>query len=170
VLAVGKDLGRDYATFVDAMAQVDADAEIVAFPRNLEGVSLPPRIRTRRVDSGELRALYARASCVVIPQHPEGYVYGAEGGLTALLDAMAMARPVVATDRLIIREYIDDGVEALLVPARDADALATAIHALLDNPARADAMGAAGRARVERAHTTLAFAAQLADVLHTLEP
>jgi hypothetical protein len=161
VLAVGKDLARDYRTFADAVRGLDVRSEIAALPRNLEGVSLPPNTRAHWPSLTDLRDLYARAGVVVIPQHAEDFLYGADGGLTVLLEAMAMGRPVVATDRPMMREYVEDGVEALLVPPGDPAALREAIVRALDAPQ----LGAAGRARVERDYTSRHFAERLARVL-----
>jgi glycosyltransferase involved in cell wall biosynthesis len=168
VLAVGKDLARDYATFAAALGRIDARAEVVALPRNLVGVDLPLNAVARQLDIGDLRERYAQSAVVVVPQRRADFEHGADGGLTVLLEAMAMGRPVVASDRPLVREYVDDGVEALLVPPEDPEALRAAIEQLLGDAERAGAMGAAGRARVERAHTTRAFAAGLAPVLRSV--
>ena len=64
-----------------------------------------------------------------------------------LIEAMAAARPVVATAGGGVAEVVVDGVTGLLVPPEDPAALAAAIAALLSDPARAAAMGTAGRAR-----------------------
>jgi len=66
-----------------------------------------------------------------------------------LLEAMAMERPVVATGTGGVPEIVEDTVTGLLVPPADAVALARAVGALLADPARAHAMGRAGRRRVE---------------------
>ena len=108
----------------------------------------------------DLRDLYARASCVVLPQRSDDYPYGSEGGgLTALLEAMAMGRPVVATERAILRDYLEDGVDGILVPPEDPDALREAVQRVLGDPDLARSLGAAARTRVERAHTSRGFAA-----------
>jgi glycosyltransferase involved in cell wall biosynthesis len=72
-----------------------------------------------------------------------------EGMSNAVLEYMAAGRPVVATAVGATAELVQDGVTGLLVPPNDAAALARAIGTLLDDPARAVAMGAAGRRRVE---------------------
>jgi glycosyltransferase involved in cell wall biosynthesis len=168
VLAVGKDLARDFATFAEAVAPLDADAEIIALPRNVAGVTLPANARVRRVSLVELRELYARAACVVVPQRGDEFSYGADGGLTVLLEAMAMARPIVATDRQLVREYVDHGVEALLVQPEEPAALREAIEAVLGDRELAESLGAAARVRVERSHSTRSFAAQLAPLLESV--
>jgi glycosyltransferase involved in cell wall biosynthesis len=71
-----------------------------------------------------------------------------EGLGTSLLDAMACRRAIVATTAGGIPEIVEDGVNGLLVPPRDAAALAAAIvRALRDDALRND-MADAGFARV----------------------
>jgi glycosyltransferase involved in cell wall biosynthesis len=65
-----------------------------------------------------------------------------------LIEAMAAAKPVVATDAGAAREIVDHGVEGLLVPAEDAQALAGAVAQLLSDPDLARTMGQRGRATV----------------------
>ena len=71
-----------------------------------------------------------------------------EGLGVAILEAMAMALPVVASDVGGIPEIVDAGRTGVLVPPEDAAALASAIAALDRDRALAHQMGAAGRARV----------------------
>lgn len=167
VVAVGKDLARDYASYIDAARGLDVDARIVAHPRNLEGIALSPNVTLLRdLSFPQLRDEYAHAACVVLPQRSDAYPYGSEGGgLTALLEAMAMGKPIVASDRAILHDYVDDGVEALLVPPEDPQALRAAIERVLGDAELARSLGAAARVRVERAHTSRGFAAELAPVL-----
>jgi len=168
VLAVGKDLARDYGTFAEAVRRLGVRAEIAAYPRNLEGLELPPGTRARAVSSSELRELYAGAACVVVPQRGQEYPYGSEGGgLTSLLETLAMGRPLVATDRPILRDYVTDGETALVVPPEEPEALAAAIRRVLDDGELARRVGEAGRARVEAELTTRHFAERIAPILRT---
>jgi glycosyltransferase involved in cell wall biosynthesis len=66
-----------------------------------------------------------------------------EGLPLALLEAMVLGRPVVATAVGSIPDAVRDGDSALLVPPGDADALAAAIRRLLDDPDLAARLGAA---------------------------
>lgn len=166
IVSVGKDPARDYATLAAAVERIDARLEIAAYPRNLAGVTLPRNARARVLSSGEVRDLCARATCIVLPQRRHAYPYGSEGGgLTALLEAMALARPVVATDRPVIREYVADEETALVVPPEDPASMRAAIERVLQNRQLGESLGAAGRARVETEHTTRRFAERLAGVL-----
>ena len=71
-----------------------------------------------------------------------------EGLGTSLLDAMACARPIVATDTGGIPEVVVHEETGLLVPPKDPDALSDALVALLEDEERARRYGAAGYERV----------------------
>jgi hypothetical protein len=169
VLTVGKDLARDYATFLDAVVGLGVPVELGVHPRNLQGLHLPEGARARWASSIELRELYASAGCVVLPQRVDGHPYGSEGGgLTALLEAMAMGKAIVASERGVLRDYVTDGVDALIVPPEDPAALRAAIERVLGDHELAQRLGHAARSRVERDHTTPAFAARLAPLLRSV--
>jgi glycosyltransferase involved in cell wall biosynthesis len=68
-----------------------------------------------------------------------------EGMGTALLDAMALGRPIVATKVGGIPDIVLDGKSGLLVPSRDPDELARAILKLARAPQLRDEMGAQGK-------------------------
>lgn len=68
-----------------------------------------------------------------------------EGMSNAILEAMAMEKPVVATDVGGTGEVIRDGQSGLLVPPKDSAALAVAINEMLVAPERAREMGRLGR-------------------------
>jgi len=72
----------------------------------------------------------------------------AEGLSNVVLEAMAAGVPVVATSVGGTPEMVEDGVTGLLVPSRDAAALAQAIGSLLGDPARGRSIGQAGQRRV----------------------
>lgn len=74
----------------------------------------------------------------------------AEGLPLSVLEAMASARPVVATGVGDIPRAVQDGITGLLVPAGRPQALAAALADLLAAPAHAEALGRAGRVAVER--------------------
>jgi len=76
-----------------------------------------------------------------------------EGLGTSLLDAMAASRPIVATSAGGIPEIVENGVNGLLVPPRDAPSLAAAIVRALKDPALRQQLGAAGFARVNERFT-----------------
>lgn len=85
---------------------------------------------------------------------------------TVLLEAMATARPVVSTRLSGIPEIVLDGETGRLVPPCDAASLADALAELLGDPARAAAMGRAGRRRAEALFDLHANAQRLREWLH----
>jgi glycosyltransferase involved in cell wall biosynthesis len=72
-----------------------------------------------------------------------------EGLPNALIEAMAMGRPLIATRCGGTREIVDDGVNGLLV-THDVDAIASALIDVLGDPVRQHAMAIEARARAER--------------------
>jgi glycosyltransferase involved in cell wall biosynthesis len=89
---------------------------------------------------------YAMADVVAVPSLAEGF------GLTAV-EALAAARPLVATDAGALPEILEHGRTALLVPAGDECALAAALDRLLTETALARELATAGRAEYERHYT-----------------
>jgi glycosyltransferase involved in cell wall biosynthesis len=71
-----------------------------------------------------------------------------EGVSLALLEAMAAGKPVIATAVGGLPEVVTEGDNGLLIPPRDAEALAGALARLLTDPALAQRLGANARARV----------------------
>lgn len=90
----------------------------------------------------DVEEILARSHVAVLPTYGEGIPL-------TLLEAAACGRPIVATDVPGCREVVRHEGNGLLVPARDARALAEAIVSLVDDPARRAAMGAEGRRRAE---------------------
>lgn len=86
-------------------------------------------------------------------------------GLVAL-EAMAMARPVVATRAGGVPEFVIDREHGLLVPPRDPQALASALLELLADPELARELGRRGRRRVELAHTAERYSATVGRVIY----
>ena len=72
-----------------------------------------------------------------------------EAASLTVLEAMATSLPVVVTNVGGNPEMVRHEVEGLLVERGDADACATALHRLLDDPSLARRLGDAGRRRVE---------------------
>jgi len=73
-----------------------------------------------------------------------------EGFGRSAAEAMACAKPVVATKVGGVPEVVDDGITGSLVLPKNPNALAEAIITLLQNKEKAQRMGQAGRKRVEK--------------------
>jgi len=90
----------------------------------------------------DMSAVLESSSIACLPSYREGLP-------KVLLEAAACGRPLVATDVPGCREIVIDGSNGLLVPVRDAPALADAIGRLLADPGLRVAMGRRGRELVE---------------------
>ena len=91
----------------------------------------------------DMPAVLAQASIACLPSYREGLP-------KALLEAMASGLPCVTTDVPGCREAVRDGDNGLIVPARDARALANALKTLILDPDLRARMGARGLQRVHQ--------------------
>jgi D-inositol-3-phosphate glycosyltransferase len=94
-------------------------------------------------DQDVLPYYYAAAEMVVMPSHYESF------GMVAL-EAMAMGRPVIASEVGGLAFLIQDGINGYHVPTRDPESLAERMFELLSNPDCREQMGRAARANAER--------------------
>jgi glycogen synthase len=137
--------------------------ERAALRRLADELGVADRITvTGFVPHGMVPGLLAGADVVVMPSRYE------ELG-TALIEAMAAGRPVVATRVGGIPELVRDGVDGLLVPPDDPQALAKAVTRVLANPVLAAELGANGRGRVA-GHDWAVLAGRVLDVYRSVLP
>jgi glycosyltransferase involved in cell wall biosynthesis len=94
-------------------------------------------------EQSDIAALYRQAHIVVLPSYREGLP-------KSLIEAAACCRAVVTTDVPGCRDAIEPGVTGLLVPARDAQALADAVLRLATDAGLRRQMGLAGRQLAEQ--------------------
>jgi glycosyltransferase involved in cell wall biosynthesis len=93
----------------------------------------------------DMPQVLAAAQVVVLPSY-----YG-EGLPKVLIEAAACGRAVVTTDHPGCRDAVESGISGVLVPVRDAEALANALEGLINDPKLCLTMGNAGRSLAERA-------------------
>lgn len=95
-------------------------------------------------ETDDVRPVLADADCIVLPSYREGLP-------RSLLEAAAMAKPMIATDVPGCRDVVVDGDNGLLCKVRSPASLAAAMDAMLTlNPAERAAMGQRARDRVEK--------------------
>lgn len=120
------------------------------------------RVEVREnVGADDLAEAYREASMFALSSDEEGL------GIV-ILEAMATARPVVATRCGGPESVVEDGRTGLLVPVGDGDALAAAMSALVDDPGKAAAMGSAARAAVEARFSREAAGRVVTDALDSV--
>ncbi|MCA3582467.1 MAG: glycosyltransferase family 4 protein [Methylocystis sp.] len=95
-----------------------------------------------RIDQDEVPAIWAEHHAAVLPSR------GGEGLPRTLLEAAGCGRAILTTDVPGCRDLVRGGVEGLLVPPDDPEALTRAILAMAAEPHWIDHMGAAARARI----------------------
>jgi len=106
-----------------------------------------------RLPAEEVAKQYQKSSLLVLPSVHEGF------GLV-LLEAMASGLPVVATDRSGAVDCVEAGKEGLVVPARNAEALAEAILWCYQHRDRSRTMGRAARTKIEQRFTLAHYEAR----------
>ncbi len=143
---------KGVAEFVEAARIINADGVIARFalvglPDEGNPSTIPPARIEQWVISGlvehwgwrdDMAAVYHTASLVCLPSYGEGLA-------KSLIEAAACGRALVASDIPGCREVVRQGVNGLLVPPRDARALADALRALLADSTRLEEMGRASR-------------------------
>jgi glycosyltransferase involved in cell wall biosynthesis len=150
ICAVGLEF-RDYPTLMAAVRGLDVEVVIAAAspwskrPDSTQAAEVPSNVTVRKFSQYELRQLYADSQFVVMPLYNVNF----QAGVTAILEAMAMAKAVICSRTPGQSDVIAEGENGFYVPPEDPTALRTQIQFLLDNPDLAKAMGQTGRRRVE---------------------
>ena len=148
VLSAGRE-HRDYQTLVDAVGGTarlfvaDSSTHSLRAHRRVPQ-AWPEWVERRALSHFELREHYDRATVVVVPLLPTAYPFG----ITTLLEAMAMAKPVVVSDTEGLRGIVEHGRTGLIVPPGDTIALRRAMRGLLEDADAREGLGQAARAAV----------------------
>ncbi len=144
ILSCGMDPGRDFAILLDVSGAIPADITIKAGRTFAPNRSTPANVTITRDHMSYLRYrdLYAGAAIVVVTTHNTPNA----SGVTSLMEAMAMGKPVVVSDNPALRDYLPPPDAGVVIPVGDRAALQAAILGLLSDPAKAEKMGQAARA------------------------
>ncbi len=153
--AVGRlNAEKDYPNFIDAAKILLAERPNLYFTITGKG-SLEETLRDQVRSTGiadrvlflghfhDVRPVYAMTDIYALSSTREGLP-------NAVLEAMAMEVPIVATNVDGVCEAVVHDEDALLVPARDPRRLADGIRTLLDDPELAQRLSLAAREKVER--------------------
>jgi len=169
VLSVGLDGGRDFDTLAQAAREFTAESVpggrvILHTSRPVSDQSGPLEISGKTISFVELRDLYARASVVVIPLrdliHP--------GGITSLLEASGMGRPIVVSASRGLADYVENGRNAIVVPSGDARAMSSAMATLVRSPEVARRLGEEARRFVVGTCDNRRYAKTLATIIRNV--
>jgi phosphatidyl-myo-inositol dimannoside synthase len=117
---------------------------------------------TGQVSEQDLPRYYRLGDVFAMPCRNRLGGFEVEGWGNVFIEAAACGRPVVVGDSGGAREALVDGETGILVDGMRVEEVAAAVADLLADPSRAEAMGRAGRERVERHYTWPRAAAELA--------
>jgi glycosyltransferase involved in cell wall biosynthesis len=174
ICSVGREM-RDFETLIKALdgtgipchiaavlARGRSDQWRQALGDSGEKVELPDNVTVGSRNPVELRELYARSRFIVLPLHQSD----TDNGITCLLEAWSMSRPVICSEIDGQRGAIDHGRNGLFVPVGDAEALRKVIMDLWASPEESARMGNEGRQTVLEYRRMDRFIRQVGDVIH----
>jgi len=165
VIAAGRT-GRDFMTFAQGAIQAGIDAEIVCLKgdaphlKGLPYIHLNEQPRHGYMNYRQLMSLYSRARVLAIP-----LTAGANlAGLTGLLDALGMGKPVICTRHPLIDLDIEKEGIGLWVEAGDVSGWSRALSFFDQHPEQAHMMGRRARALVDSGFNSDSYASQIMDL------
>lgn len=170
IVSVGRDAGRDYATFFKAAEQIYYACIVVAGHKNIPpGMEIPSNVSVLYNRSyTEIRDLYARAQLVVIVSKDEQVPDGSDcSGQTVILDALAAGKTVIATHRSWINDYFIPDKDLVVVEPNNPEALVQAINSLSHDVEKRKRIAASGHAKVAAQYTTETFAKSLSLLMNS---
>ncbi len=150
-LSIRENVWKDYRTLRAAIARLAEGSSA----RPLIFLAVGEEAPNEKMGRAEIRFvpfMEEHRRVVEFYQAADLYLHAARADTfpTSILEALACATPVVATAVGGIPEQISDGETGVLTPAGDAEAMADAIAALLDDPERRQAMGSRAEAAAQR--------------------
>ncbi len=155
IFSIGNDHGRDYATFLESLHDLDCPVKIktnIALDASrLAGK--PVEVIKEKADFRALRTMYANAKIVVIPLTETLNA----SGVSTILEASAMAKPMIVSENTAISDFVIPGETCLQVPCQDPEALNIAIKRLLGDPDLCQRLGQGAQRLVQQRFSTEAF-------------
>lgn len=138
----GGDGDRDYTTLIEAVRDLDVPVVIASRRKELARIDLPVNVKLSPTSPEDFRKLMANSRMVVVPMEG-GHLHS--GGQQTFLNAMAMGKPVIVADDRGAKDYITDGVDGLIVPTGNPQALRDAICRVINDQAYAKSLSEKGR-------------------------
>lgn len=138
-LFAGGDTGRDYRTLIEAVRGLPYKLIIAALQRHhFNGINIPDNVKIITVNGDEFMRLIAGCRAMVLPLF--GKVLQA-GGQQTFLNAMAMGKAVIVADDNSADEYISNGVDGLIIPPENVEAMRSAIISAMNDAAFCKTIG-----------------------------
>ena len=167
VVAAGS-ANRDYRTLIAATEGLNVPLRIAADSLwRPKAADIDPTVLPSSVDVGSagsyggLRALYQRASFVVVPLHAARHA----SGYAVIGEAMAMGKAVITTRTEAPSDLVVEGETGFYTRPGDIEGLREKVVTLLDDPARARAMGSAAAQRIRDQFSLDAYCSRIERII-----
>lgn len=159
--AAGRSL-RDYRTFFAAVETIKFPFIVVADRDSVAHLRIPDNVELHcDVPRSKYLELLEGSLFVTVPLEAE---YRSSGQVV-VLEAAALGKPVIASNVVGVRDYISHGVDGLLVPPGDPEALRSSIQSLIADDAMGQRLARSAMRRVKRDHTFDVFVAECMSIL-----
>lgn len=149
IVAVGRDVGRDFATLIDVASRKSIDLYLVTLPyllpKSIDG--MPNVFIKERLSYDRLFELYAQSSIAVVTLS-DRLTY--PSGIRAVMEGMLLGLPVIATRTPVLEEYFVHGEHILFVEPGSVSDLSEKIDILLKDEALYSMLAKGGRMRMEK--------------------
>ncbi len=154
---------RSYAPVIEAFRRLNKRLIIVCSNSNVDVVDeeLPSNITVyRNITFPEFELLLRAAKAVIIPlRHDQG-----AAGHSVMVRSMRNGKIIIANDFRIVEDYIDDGVDGVLIDDMN-EGLETTVKAIEAEPARFEPLQQAARHRFQMSYSQEAMEGQMSDLI-----
>ena len=161
---------RDYPTLMKAVEDLPVQVVIAAGSPwskredSTEWYTPPDNVLVHRFSQHELRALYHESTVLTMSLYHVNF----QAGVTALLEAMAMEKPIICTSTPGQTDVVIHDKTGYYVPPEDPTTLKLAIQEILAQPEKAREMGKRGRQRIEEEMSLEQYVHHLIKFVHPL--
>lgn len=162
IISIGRNPYRDYRTLFEAIEQTRLPLVVICSRSNIAGLKVPENGRIFfDLPISEVRHWLGGARMCIVPTRSTAY----PTGQTVVLQAMAMSKPVITTDKPWLNEYgIQGDTHCLKVPPESPRSLSQAIMCLWEDQSLRERLAKSGRKLVSNKFSIDHFSAQLSEV------
>lgn len=142
--------GRDFDVLIQAVRNLDCEVVIVSDQHNIQGIEIPSNVKLLLdIPYSKYLELLFDCRAVIVPLKR----LVKSTGQVVILEAMALGKPVIATETVGTVDYIQSGINGILVPPDDPDSLNRAISRLLTDESFYHYLSANALKTVKEFHT-----------------
>jgi glycosyltransferase involved in cell wall biosynthesis len=164
VFSAGKT-GRDYQTLLEAVRGLNTRVIVVSDQYHAQGLQLPPNVQLMvDIPYEQYLKLLKEAYFVVVPL----IKLVKSTGQVVILEAMGLGKPVIATETIGTVDYLQHGVNGLMVPVGDHEALRASIENLLSDRDLYERLSLNGLETVRKYYTFDAYVGAILSAAHEL--